>query len=506
MGALSFSLSEILKSISKRKNGIKRSIFRTSISLTPLLAVILLSLLVMTGESGREVLKIEVAIAMGVIASAPGQPVVARATADNEVLNDRRVASAALLLGILVPLAFSTAVLPVACSLMETLRCHPSVHYVALQDLTSVFYSMSTAFYALAVESAKKYVIGMILPWIVLVLPAFLLHKLLKESLTMSLLISTLSSVVVEVVLFYLFLYKPVGGTGYDPIRHVRVTICFGFDSLSLMVASTLYYLFLFADKLEWLASLGMDSLTILRYAFVGSFPLIGGVLAGNAFWYGPGRLLSDAYEVTRGELDIIVPKVVKGFYSNMALSGLVAGVIANVIVTLELGFFDHHFFVSMIAYMIAYMISRCEICSLFVFMLTLFGDLEALYACVVGYWSIYDYVLCSYAAAGIVGSCLIYVYSQLVGLKRETEAAALVAVPVLSALAADWITGNPYLLPVGLAFGALAAKVAGSLLLTVMYRDLDATILEILAYNSMVSYLLEVKGVVPDLEEGGEG
>ncbi len=92
-----------------------------------------------------------------------------------------------------------------------------------------------------------------------------------------------------------------------------------------------------------------------------------------------------------------------------------------------------------------------------------------------------------------------------MVGLKRETEAAILMGIPVATAIGIDWITGNPYLLPVGLASGAFAAKILGTVLLTVMYRELDATILRVLAYNSMVSYLLEVKGVVPDLEEGGE-
>lgn len=505
MGAISFSLSEAIKTLSKKKRKIKSSIFRTSISLTPLIAVLLLALLIMTGESGREVLELEVATAMGVIASAPGQPVVARAAADNEVLKDRRVASAALILGIIVPTTFSTALVPLTEYLMSSLGCKSTYHHLALQYLTATFYSISTAFYALAVEKPTKYVVGMTLPWIILVLPTFVLHRLFKESLTISLLISTTAAVISELLLYYLFLYKPVGGTGYSTIRHLRVTICFTFDSLSLMVASTLYYLFLFADKLEWLASLGMDSLTLLRYAFVGSFPLIGGVLAGNAFWYGPGRLLSDAYEVTRTELNTVVPRVMRGFHSNMALAGSTAAVMANVIVSLELGYLDHHLFVSMVAYMVAYMLSRCEVCSMFVFLLTVAGDAVALHACAVGYWSIYDYILCTYSVVGVIGAGLIYVYSQLIGLKRETEAAALMGIPVVTAMGIDWITGNPYLLPVGLASGALVAKILGTILLTVMYRELDATILRVLAYNSMVSYLLEVKGVVPDLEEGGE-
>ena len=504
MGALSFSLSEVLRIIAQ-ENKVTSQALKTMVSLTPLASVLLLSLLILKGNSYKEILRLEVVTAMGVIASAPGQPTVARATADNEILNDRRVASTALLLGIIIPVLFSTILLPVTKQVMNTLRCKLTIKYLSLQYLVSIFYSLSTSFYALAVEEQVKYVIGMVLPWASLVVPTLLIHKILGKHLTYSLLISTTISVIVELILFYKFLYYPLEYERYGIIKHLRVAMCFAFDSLSLKLASTLYYSFLFADKIEWILLIGNDSLTIIKYAFIGSFPLIGGVLAGNAFWHSSGELLSKAYKVTRIKLKIFKNKIIKSFFSNIALAGLSSSIIANIVVLLETGYINHYLFISMITYMITYMITKHRLYLVTILPIIVVGDIIAFYACTIEYWSIYDYILCSYSVVGIIGSSLIYIYSQLVGLKRETEAAALMGIPVVTAMGIDWITGNPYLLPVGLASGALVAKILGTILLTVMYRELDATILRVLAYNSMVSYLLEVKGVVPDLEEGGE-
>jgi len=481
------------------------------VSLTPIMSVLILSLLILKEKSYTEILRLEVVTIMGVIASAPGQPAVARATSDNEVLKDKRVASTALLLGIITPVLFSTLLLPITKQVMNLLGCKFTFWYLSLQYLISIFYSLSTLFYALAAENQLKYAVGMVMPWTSLIIIMLVIHKIFGKQLAYSLLVSTIASVIIEVVLFYKFLYKPLEQSEYGVVRHLRVMICFAVDSLSLKLAAILYYLFLFADKIKWILTIGNDSLVIIKYAFIGSFSLIGGVLAGNAFWCSSEELLSKAYKVTRTKLKFFVNNIMNLFFSNMTLAGLLSSIIANIVVLLEVGYTNQYLFIAMISYTISYMISRYNFSrynSRFVtviFLLTIAGDIITFYACTTEYWDICNYILCSYSVVGIIGANLIYIYSQLVGLKRETEAAILMGIPVATAIGIDWITGNPYLLPVGLASGAFAAKILGTVLLTVMYRELDATILRVLAYNSMVSYLLEVKGVVPDLEEGGE-
>ncbi len=402
---------------------------------------------------------------------------------------------------ILTTLAYPPAAYLLGKHLALIFRVRFSEDVALTTELTGAAYTLSCMVVASWGEHRWRAVLQIVLAWAlfsVLFLALFLVTFDVVRALLVSasVLVATLSACLTLNVLEHVKDRPKL--TARYVLGSVIVAAAAALDYAMTAASSAMYYAMVFFDKaLVWWER-GFPFPPLDMPAFVGMIPLLAGTFAAGFFWTSVGDDLDRVYDARRKEMTRIQRRVFLQFLQGMGTSLALAGVLLLLLVLL-VGSGSRCWILRHVVCLLgpalgvlsAHLIGggRTGIRALLplcMSVLSLLAWLKPRPASVSA-----DLTLI-YALGSVPGALIVYIYPQLVALRREIEAtAALALIPTAEALAWRW-WGVEWV-ALGYLTGTAASAAVHALVAARMWRDLRAEICRVLSYNNFVSYVIEI-------------
>ncbi|MEO2242004.1 MAG: hypothetical protein ABGY09_08070, partial [Euryarchaeota archaeon] len=277
-------------------------------------------------------------------------------------------------------------------------------------------------------------------------------------------------------------------------IGSVIVAVAALLDLLMLMVSSMAYHLAVFFDKLLIWSEYGFPCPPLDASSFLGMVPLMAGTFASGRFWASVGDDLSRAYEAGRDEFREIRRRVRSEFRRGVGLTLLLSGAI---LIELTVAVGQRAGWLGCVSGPLGTVLIALSILGLGTRVgLEVVPPLAGVTVLLLPAWwgasGMSADLTLLYSLGSVPGALVVYIYSQLVALRREEEAAAALSlVPLLELLVARW-WGVDWV-AVGYLLGSGASAAVHLLTAVRMWEGLRGELYRLLSYNAHLSYVIEV-------------